>query len=347
MTTRVFGRPVVSRTNLYLLFGVLALIPVVAFAIGPMTSSSLNLDGPAGPFLAFSAGVLSFVSPCVLPMVPIFIAQVSGSSIKDGNFTADRRVTFTHAVAFVSGLSLVFISLGAAAGLLGSYFLVDNQRGFADFAGAILVFMGVLVVPPRGRADPLKSALLLLVLTAAYFALAELADLKDDRTRLLLLGAVLLAVWLRFSGYLQLTLFSRTVEFRPGTNRQVGYLRSAFVGGAWGLGWTPCVGPILGSILTLSAESGGALRGTHLLAWYSLGLSVPFLIAGLAISDVNRFMKRIQRFTPAIEVFSGVMLIAVGVLLITGRLTSLNEYFGFAEFNQGLTILDFGLRILD
>jgi cytochrome c-type biogenesis protein len=84
-----------------------------------------------------------------------------------------------------------------------------------------------------------------------------------------------------------------------------------------------------------------------LLAWYSLGLSVPFLIAGLAISDVNRFMRRIQRFTPAIEVFSGVMLIAVGVLLITGRLTSLNEYFGFAEFNQGLTILDFGFWILD
>ena len=324
----------------------LALVPVLAFAAGPLTSSSFNLDGPAGPFLAFSAGVLSFVSPCVLPMVPIFIAQVSGSSIQDGNFTANRRVTFTHSIAFVSGLSLVFISLGAAAGLLGSYFLVDNQRQFADIAGAMLVFMGVLVVPPRKRADPLKSALLLLGLTVVYFALVELANLNEDRLRLLLLGAVMLVVWLRFSGYLQLALFSRTVEFRPGANRQVSYLRSGFVGGAWGLGWTPCVGPILGSILTLSAESGGALRGTYLLAWYSLGLSLPFLITGLAISDVNKFMRRIQRFTPAIEVFSGVMLIAVGVLLITGRLTALNQYFGFAGFNQGLVILDFGLRAL-
>lgn len=335
-TQRAFGRPTITRRTLYLLFGILALIPVAAFAVGPLSSSSLNLEGPAGPFLAFSAGVLSFVSPCVLPMVPIFIAQVSGSSIQNGNFTADRRVTFTHAVAFVSGLSIVFISLGAAAGLLGSYFLVDNQRQLGDVAGAVLVLMGVLVVPPRGRADPFKSALLLLVLTAAYFFLAQVAELKDDRLRLVLLGMVLLAVWLRFAGYLQLAMFSRTFEVRIATNQPVGYLRSAFVGGAFGLGWTPCVGPILGSILTLAADSGEALQGTYLLGWYALGLSIPFLIAGLAISDVNRVMRRIQPYGPAIEVVSGLMLIGVGVLLITGRLTGLNDYFSFADFNQGL-----------
>lgn len=335
-TQGMFGRPLASRTNLYLFFGLLALIPVLAFALGPLTSSSLNLKGPAGPFLAFSAGVLSFVSPCVLPMVPIFIAQVSGSSIQGGNFTADRRVTFSHAVAFVVGLSMVFIALGALAGLLGSYFLVDNQRELGEIAGAILVFMGVLVIPPRGRADPLKSALLLVALAAVYFFLAEVAQIKDDRSRLLLLGLVLIAVWLRFAGYLQLQLFSRTFEVRLGSNRPVGYLRSGFVGAAFGLGWTPCVGPILGSILTLAADSGEALRGTYLLAWYALGLSIPFLIAGLAISDVNRFMKRIQPFTPAIEVLSGVMLIGVGVLLISGRLTGLNDYFSFADFNGGL-----------
>jgi len=335
-TQRMFGRPVGSRANLYLLFSVLALIPVVAFALGPLTSSSFNLEGPAGPFLAFSAGVLSFVSPCVLPMVPIFIAQVSGSSIENGRFTADRRVTFTHAVAFVTGLSVVFISLGAAAGLLGSYFLLDNQRELGEIAGTILVLMGILVIPPRGRADPLKSALLLIALTLVYVVLAELAELKDDRMRLALLGIVLLLVWLRFAGYLQLTLFSRTVEVRVAHNRPVSYARSAFVGGAWGLGWTPCIGPILASILTLAGDSGGAVRGTYLLAAYSLGLSVPFLIAGLAISDVNRFMRKIQPYTPVIEVVSGILLIAVGVLLISGRLTGLNEYFGFAEFNQGL-----------
>lgn len=321
---------------LYVLFGILAAIPVIAFAVGPLSGSSFNLKGPAGPFLAFSAGVLSFVSPCVLPMVPIFIAQISGSSIQNGNFTADRRVTFTHAVAFVSGLSIVFIALGALAGLLGSYFLVDNKRELGDIAGAILVFMGVLVVPPRGRSDPLRSGLLLIGLTAVFFFLAQVGGIKDDRMRLALLAAVMVAVWLRFAGYLQLQLFARTFEVRVGTNRPVGYLRSAFVGGAFGLGWTPCVGPILGSILTLAADSGDAARGTFLLVWYALGLSIPFLIAGLAISDVNRFMKRIQPYTPVIEVLSGVMLIGVGVLLISGRLTGLNDYFSFADFNQGL-----------
>jgi len=335
-TQRAFGRPLLSRTNLYILFVVLALIPVVAFGIGPLSSTSLNLKGPAGPFLAFSAGVLSFVSPCVLPMVPIFIAQISGSSIQNGNFTADRRVTFTHAIAFVTGLSIVFISLGAAAGLLGSYFLVDNQRELGDIAGTVLVLMGVLVIPPRGRANPLKSAVLLIALTFVFLFLAKVAGLQDDRSRLLLLALVLVAVWLRFAGYLQLALFSRTVEVRIGSNRPVGYLRSGFVGGAFGLGWTPCVGPILGSILTLAADSGGALRGTYLLSWYSLGLAVPFLIAGLAVSDVNRFMRKIQPYTPVIEVVSGLMLIGVGVLLISGRLTGLNDLFSFADFNQGL-----------
>ncbi len=325
-----------SRNTLYLIFGVLGLIPVAAFALGPLTGSSFSLEGPAGPFVAFSAGVLSFFSPCVLPIVPIFIAQISGSSIQNGRLTADRKVTFSHAVAFVTGLSVVFIALGAAAGLFGSYFLQDNQRDLGQVAGAILVLMGVLVVPPRGRADPFKSALMLIGLTMVFFFLAEVAGVKDDRVRLLLLGAVLLVVWGRFAGYVQLALFSRTFEIGVARNHNVGYARSAFVGGAWALGWVPCVGPILGSILTLAGNSGEALQGTYLLMAYAAGMSIPFLIAGLAISDVNRFMKKIQPYTPIIEVFSGIAIITVGVLLLAGNLQALNDYFDFAEFNQGL-----------
>ncbi len=337
MATRTLGgRPHFSRRGIYVLLAVLAMVPVLAFAIGPLTSSSFSVDGPAGPFLAFSAGVLSFFSPCVLPMVPIFIAQISGSSIENGKFTSDRRVTFTHAVAFVTGLSVVFIALGAVAGLLGSYFLVDNRRELGEFAGAILVLMGVLLVPPRGRADPLKSAVMLIALTVVFFFLAELGNLQDDRLRLGVLGGVLLVVWLRFAGYIHLSFFQRTFEVRTPRNRNISYARSAFVGGAWGLGWTPCIGPILTSILTIAADSGSALQGTHLLAWYSVGLSVPFPIAGLAISDANKFMRRMQPYTPIIEVVAGIALIIAGVLLVSGRLTALNEYFGFAEFNQGL-----------
>jgi cytochrome c-type biogenesis protein len=337
MATRtVGGRPRLSRKGVYLLLGVLALIPVIAFAIGPLTSSSFSVGGPGGPFLAFSAGVLSFFSPCVLPMVPIFIAQISGSSIENGKFTSDRRVTFSHAVAFVTGLSIVFIALGAVAGLVGSYILVDNRRELGELAGAVLVLMGVLLVPPRGRADPLKAAVMLIALTVVFFFLAELGNLQDDRLRLGVLGGVLIVVWLRFAGYIQLSFFQRTFEVRTPKTRNISYARSAFVGGAWGLGWTPCIGPILTAILTLAADSGSAIQGTHLLAWYSIGLSIPFLIAGLAISDANSFMKRMQPYAPIIEVVAGIALIIAGVLLVSGRLTALNEYFGFAEFNQGL-----------
>ncbi len=332
----MFGRTWGSRRTLYALFVVLALIPVLAFAIGPLHGDSFSLDGPAGPLLAFSAGVLSFVSPCVLPLVPIYLTHLSGASVQNGRIVADRRVTFTHALVFVGAFSLIFIALGTTAGLLGSYFLQDNQRDLTEIAGIILVVMGILLIPPRGSRDPLRSALLLLALTAVYAFLADAASLQGDRARLIELGGVLTLIWLRFAGYLNLSLFSRTFEVNLGQNRSVGYTKSALVGGAFALGWTPCIGPILGSIYTLAATSGEALRGTYLLVAYSVGLSVPFLIAGLMLSDITPVLRRLQKYSGFVEVASGVMIVGLGVLLVTGRLAGLSSYFGFADFNGGL-----------
>jgi cytochrome c-type biogenesis protein len=179
----MFGHPWTTRRTLYVVFAILALIPIAAFAIGPLSSSSFSLKGPAGPLLAFSAGVLSFVSPCVLPLVPIYLTHLSGASIVNGKVVADRRVTFTHALVFVSSFSLIFIALGTAAGLLGSYFLADHQRDLGEIAGMILVGMGILLIPSRGRKDPLRSALLLIGLTLVFLFLAEAAQLKGNTTR--------------------------------------------------------------------------------------------------------------------------------------------------------------------
>jgi len=149
-----------------------------------------------------------------------------------------------------------------------------------------------------------------------------------------------LLAWARFAGYLPLTVFQRTFQFDPGQSRRVGYTRSALVGGAFALGWTPCIGPILGSILSLaastSASTSDAWTATYLLAFYSAGFSVPFLLTGLALSDANAAFKRLNPYLGYIEVASGVLLIGVGTLLLTGRLTALNDYFNFAGFNQGL-----------
>jgi cytochrome c-type biogenesis protein len=309
---------------------------LLAFGLGPLTSESFGLQGPGGPLLAFSAGVLSFVSPCVLPIVPIYITHLSGASIERGRVTADRRVTFTHAVAFVGGLTLVFVVVGTAAGLLGSFFFQDNQRGLEQVAGGALVLMGIVLIPPYGRASPMKAALLLLALTAVYFFIAQVADLRGDGSSLAILGGALLLAWLKFSGYIQLGLFARTYRVNLGQDRRVGYARSAVVGGAFALGWTPCIGPILGGILTLAATSSEALTGTYLLIAYSAGFSIPFLITGLALSDATRVLRKMTPYTPYIEVASALLLVALGMLLWYGRLTGLNSFFGFAEFNQGL-----------
>jgi len=329
-------RPFADRRVLYVLFAALALLPLLAFGLGGVGSDSFSLNGPGGPLVAFSAGVLSFVSPCVLPIVPIYITHLSGASVEKGRVTADRRVTFTHALAFVGGLSLVFIVLGTSVGLLGSYFFKDNQRELEQFAGASLVLMGIVLIPAHGRSSPLRAAVLLLALTAVFYFLADAADLRDDRRGLLELGGVLVLVWLRFAGYLQLRFLARTFEVNAGRDRKVGYTRSALVGGAFALGWTPCIGPILGSILTLAATSSQAVTGTYLLLAYSAGFSIPFLITGLALSDVTRFLRKIQPYTPVIEVASAVMLVGLGLLLWYGRITGLNGYFDFADFNQGL-----------
>jgi len=333
---RVLGREMESQTLLYLAFGLLALIPVAAFAIGPLSGDSFGLGGPGGPLVAFSAGVLSFVSPCLLPLVPIYITHLSGASIEHGKLTADRRVTFTHAVAFIAGLSIVFVTLGTSVGLLGSYVFRDFQREMEQGAGVLMVLMGIILIPSYGRRSFRGSVLLLLGLAAVYVFLADVASLRGDRSRLLLLGLVVGVAWLRFAGHLALPFLQRTYEVNIGNSRKVGYGRSVVVGGAFALGWTPCIGPILGGILTLAATSSHVWTGTYLLVFYSLGLGVPFLITGLAVADVSRLLRRIQRFTPVIEVASGVMFIALGVLLLSGRLTALNQYFNFADFNRGL-----------
>ncbi|MFQ5381936.1 MAG: cytochrome c biogenesis CcdA family protein [Dehalococcoidia bacterium] len=339
MAARVLGNRADGRLLGYVLLGGMALAPVLLFALGPLRGESFgeaDLRGPAGIALAFSAGVLSFVSPCVLPIVPVYLTHLSGASVEHGRIVNNTRITFTHALAFTGGLSLVFIILGSSAGLLGSYVVIDHQREFEQFAGLVLMVMGAILVPSYGRRSPLKSALLLVALALGFLLVAELADLRGDRVRLGALGLAFLFAWLKFSGYIQLNFLQRQLEIDTSRIRGVGYSRSAIIGGAWGLGWTPCIGPVLAAILTLAGTSGDALLGFYLLTAYSVGFSVPFLITALLLSDAQGFLRKITPFAPAIEVAAGVMLIGVGMLLFSGRLTNLNQYFEFLGFNEGL-----------
>jgi cytochrome c-type biogenesis protein len=319
----------------YGLLALLVIVPAVAFVVVGVDASALRLDGAGGPLVAFSAGVLSFLSPCVLPLVPIYITHLAGESLDGGVPVGNRRRTFSHAVAFVLGLTAVFVTLGASAGLAG-FFVRDHQREIEQGAGTLMIFLGALLVPIGARPSWARSAGLLAALAVGVLVLDKLSNVSESPVRFTLLLAAFAVLWARASGYVQLNVFARTFQPNVGAGAGTGYARSAFVGGAFATGWTPCVGPILGGILTLAATSGGVWTGTYLLLAYSAGFSIPFLITGLAVADVSRAMKKIQTHFVVLEIGSAVMMVALGTLLLAGRLTALNEYFSFADFNQGL-----------
>ena len=224
--------------------------------------------------VAFTAGVFSFLSPCVLPLVPSYISFVAGMSLQElegGKEGKIRRAIFLNAVLFILGFSAVFIALGASFSLLGQLLLgsIDVVR---KVAGILIIFFGLFI------AGILKVPFLM----------------RERRLQL--------------------------------QERPAGYLGAVLVGAAFGAGWIPCVGPILGSILTLAGTSETAGRGVALLTAYSLGLGVPFLLSALALNGFNRFLQRFRPYMRLMEVGAGFLLVLIGVLLFTGYLTLLNSY---------------------
>jgi cytochrome c-type biogenesis protein len=229
-----------------------------------------------GLLVAFTAGVLSFLSPCVLPLVPSYATFLTGMSLDElsgGTPAAHaqaRRSVLVHGLLFVLGFTLVFLALGASATFIGSLL-----RAYGDWVGRV-------------------GGVLLIVLG------------------LYLLGA------LRLPGAGR--------EWRVHlADKPVGYLGTVLVGVAFGAGWTPCIGPVLGGILTLAATTGSVTKGMGLLFVYSLGLAVPFLLATLAIGRFLVLFRRWRGALPWISRASGVLLIAVGLLLVTGSFTTLTS----------------------
>lgn len=212
--------------------------------------------------IAFGAGVVSFVSPCVLPLVPIYLANLGGAASLSAD--AKRWDMLLHATSFVAGFSIVFIGLGASVGLIGAVFPTDVLR---TIGGIILLLFGL-------------------------FLLAA--------TRI---------PWLNYEMRLSRSFGGRT-----------GYLRSILMGSAFSLGWTPCVGPILGGILTMAAASQTAWEGVYLLAVYSLGLGLPFIAVGLALGTALPVIRWFRRRSTIISITSGILLIAVGILMLTDTL---------------------------
>jgi cytochrome c-type biogenesis protein len=228
-------------------------------------------DVEVGILIAFTAGVFSFLSPCVLPLVPSYLTFVTGMSLEDLQGGVNRKATFLHSLLFVTGFSLIFILLGASASFLGQ-FLRAYELWIARIGGLIIIVLGLHL--------------------AGIFRLTPL--MREKRIHL--------------------------------NDKPAGYLGTLGVGMAFGAGWTPCIGPILGAILTYGMTQDTMWAGVGLLSVYSLGLAVPFLIASLALDWFLQTFKRFRRWIPVVEKASGVMLIVLGVLLMTGQFTVLAAY---------------------
>jgi cytochrome c-type biogenesis protein len=231
----------------------------------------------AFPYIgALIAGILSFLSPCVLPLMPSYLSYITGVSFEDLQDITDKKrirmLTLTNSLFFIVGFSLVFISLGASSSALGKL-LIGYQNWIRIIGGVVIIFFGLFV--------------------AGFFQ----ANVLQKEKRIHLHG------------------------------RPAGYLGSTIIGTAFAAGWTPCIGPILGTILLYASAQGSTLYGVKLLSMFSLGLAIPFLFASLAFNSFLSYSKRIRKHMRVIMVASGILLVLFGILLLTDKLTLLTSLF--------------------
>jgi cytochrome c-type biogenesis protein len=274
---------------------------------------------------AFLAGLVSFLSPCVLPLVPGYISMLSGigmEQLRQGQ--QPRGGLFASAVAFVLGFSVVFISFGASASAVGA-FLREHRGTLAPIAGALILLFGLHLLGLLGKLT-IRVGLILGVLLAVLGIIA----LLRGGTLFAGLGAVhffSLSI-IGFFGPAMTRWLNRDVHLRTG-GAQPGMWSGFLLGFAFAFGWTPCIGPILATVLALAAASDTIARGVLLLAVYSAGLAVPFLLTALGIGQFLKFYQRFRKYLHAVEVFSGALLLFVGGLVFLNRLTWLVGKLGF------------------
>jgi cytochrome c-type biogenesis protein len=222
-----------------------------------------------GIVIAFGAGLLSFLSPCVLPLIPSYVTFITGLSIDD--VQQARRHALTHGVLFVLGFTLIFLAMGAGATVLGQT-LLRNRDWISRIGGIVIIIFGLYLL-----------------------------------------------------GVLNIGFLSRERRFHV-ADKPVGYFGTMFVGAAFGAGWTPCLGPILGSILVYTSSQADLAKGLWLLLAYSLGLAVPFLLSAVAIDRFSAFFQRIRSRMVWVSRISGMVLIGIGLLMVTNYFTILASW---------------------
>jgi cytochrome c-type biogenesis protein len=229
-------------------------------------------------FAAFFAGIVSFLSPCVLPLVPGYLSIISGSSLDqlkaNEKDAALFRTVLLNSIMFIVGFSITFIMLGATATWVGQ-FLLSRMRLLGQLAGLLLIIFGI-----------------------------------------------------HLTGIFKINFLYKDKRFHN-VQKPRGFIGALVIGFAFAFGWTPCIGPILAGILAVASTRETVTQGMFLLAVYSAGLGIPFLLTSLALNKFLSFYGRFKRHFHTVEVVSGALVIVVGVLILTGSLTRLATYLDF------------------
>jgi cytochrome c-type biogenesis protein len=274
---------------------------------------------------AFLAGLVSFLSPCVLPLVPGYISMLSGigmEQLRKGDVPTSGL--FSSALAFVAGFSVVFIGFGASASAVGA-FLRQNRALLAPVAGALILLFGFHLIGALIKLN-LRAGIILGVVLVAL----GIASLFSHGPLCAGLGAshFFSLSLIGFFGPSMARWLNRDVHLRSGIG-QPGIWSGFLLGFAFAFGWTPCIGPILATVLALAAASDTIARGVLLLAVYSAGLAIPFLLTALGIGQFMAFYKNFRKYLHAVELFSGALLLFVGGLVFVNKLTWLSAKLSF------------------
>jgi cytochrome c-type biogenesis protein len=239
--------------------------------LGPTMSHPQEISG----MIAFSAGLLSFVSPCVLPLVPSYVTYITGASFKELTDVEARSklrwAALFHSLFFISGFSVIFILMGASATYLGQL-LAQYQYWIMKGGGVLIILLGI-----------------------------------------------------QFTGIINLPFLQIEKRFEV-KRKPLGYAGSFLVGVVFAAGWTPCIGPILSTILIYASTSKSFTTGILLLTYYSIGLGIPFLLSSLAFNSFLSAFDKIKRYMRVINVVSGLFLIAIGILFLTDTFKEINSY---------------------
>jgi cytochrome c-type biogenesis protein len=279
-------------------------------------------------FTALVAGLVSFLSPCVLPLLPGYISMLSGIGVEQlQQGKGSRAELIRSSLAFIVGFSIVFVSFGASASAVGT-FLLRNRNLLAPVAGALVLLFGLHLIGWLAkisiRAGAVVGIILVLLGLALRFApqlaVAGVQPIHLISVALIFLIGPFLTRWL-----------NRDLHFRN-LGGQPGMVSGFLMGFAFAFGWTPCIGPILGAVLALAATQETVTRGILLLVAYSAGLAIPFFLAAIGIGQFLKFYQRFRRHIHTVEVLSGVLLLAVGGLIFMNRLTWLSGKLAFMNY---------------